>query len=346
MANESTLFMRRCFDLAQCGAGRVSPNPMVGAVLVFEGKIIGEGWHQQWGEAHAEVNCFHSVKPDNQHLVAQSTLFCSLEPCSHFGKTPPCTDLILEKKIPRVVVSNVDPNPLVAGRGLEKLRAAGVQVESGVLQAEGQRLNRAFFTWMREKRPHIVLKWARSADGFVGRVGERTAISGSAIRRLVHRWRAECDAILVGTTTALVDNPRLDARFYGSKNPLRVAIDLEGKIPATHHFFDGSAETWIFGVSRPDVEAAHAQFFPAKPNHLIPNILSQLHGANRSVLLVEGGAHLLRQFLELGLWDEIRVIENERRLGGGVLAPGVPKTAVLQEHFQVAEDSVRVFSKK
>jgi diaminohydroxyphosphoribosylaminopyrimidine deaminase / 5-amino-6-(5-phosphoribosylamino)uracil reductase len=346
MTNNDQHFMRRCFDLAERGGGQVSPNPMVGAVLVFEDKIIGEGWHQKWGEAHAEVNCFRSVSPENQHLVARSTLFCSLEPCSHFGKTPPCADLILEKRIPRVVVSNVDPNPLVAGRGLEKLRAAGVLVESGVLEAEGQWLNRAFFTWMREKRPHIVLKWAQSADGFIGRVGERTAISGPAIRRLVHRWRAECDAILVGTTTALVDDPRLDARFFGSKNPLRVAIDLEGKIPPTHHFFDGSAETWVFGKPRAELEAACARFFPAESNLLIPNVLSQLRDANRAILLVEGGAHLLHQFLEIGLWDEIRVIENARRLGGGIPAPGTPTTAILHESFRVADDVVRVFSKK
>lgn len=338
-------FILRCFDLARLGAGSVSPNPMVGAVLVFEGKIIGEGWHKKYGEAHAEVNCLSSVSPENQKFIPRSTLYCSLEPCFHFGKTPPCVDLILEKKIPRVVVANIDPNPLVAGKSLEKLRAAGVKVEAGILEEEGRWLNRAFFTWATERRPYVILKWAQTSDGFMGRVGERTAISGAVTQRLVHRWRSETDAILVGTATALTDNPRLDARFYFGKNPLRVVFDREGKIQPDFHLLDDSTETWVFGTPREGV-FSKTKFFPTEGKVLIPNLLKQLFEAGRASLFVEGGADVLSQFLEGNHWDEIRVIENSRRLGGGVLAPKVPNEAVLKEKFSIADDTLCVFSRR
>ena len=343
--NNEQQFMRRCFDLARLGAGSVSPNPMVGAVLVHEGRIIGEGWHQKYGEAHAEVNCVASISIENQRLLPYSTLFCSLEPCFHFGKTPPCVDLILEKKIPRVVVANTDPNPLVAGKSLDKLRAAGVEVVSGILEEEGHWLNRAFFTWITERRPYIILKWAQSADGFLGKPGERTAISGPAALRLVHRWRSETDAILVGSATAIADNPRLDTRFYFGKNPLRVVFDRHGKIPADAHLLDDSAETWVFGSERSAGKTfKQTKFFPTEGKVLISNLLEQLTQTNRATLLVEGGANVLNQFLENGDWDEIRVIENARRLGGGLPAPLVPTDAILKEQFQIADDVVRVFT--
>jgi diaminohydroxyphosphoribosylaminopyrimidine deaminase / 5-amino-6-(5-phosphoribosylamino)uracil reductase len=348
-----TNFLRRCFDLARLGAGRVSPNPMVGAVLAHEGRIIGEGWHQRWGEAHAEVNCLRSVSPDHQSLIAQSTLYCSLEPCFHFGKTPPCVDLILEKKIPRVVVSNTDPNPKVAGQSIAKLRAAGVEVITGVLESEGRWLNRAFFTWIMERRPYVVLKWAQSSDGYLARRGERTAVSGPAALRLVHRWRGECDAVLVGTTTALTDNPRLDTRFFPGKNPLRVALDLRGKIPASHHLLDGSAETWVYGPhpgsplpgdldeSRKRASGTPAVYKPVEGKVQITNLLQDLAADNRAILLVEGGADVLRQFLDSGLWDEIRVLENAAlRLGDGVAAPAVPGGAFLAKKWAVGEEDV------
>ena len=336
--------MRRCFHLARLGVGNVSPNPMVGAVLVHEGCIIGEGWHKKYGEAHAEVNCIASVSIENQRLLPYSTLFCSLEPCFHFGKTPPCVDLVLEKKIARVVVANTDPNPRVAGKSLEKLRAAGVEVVSGILEEEGRWLNRAFFTWITERRPYVVLKWAQSADGFLGKPGERTAISGPAALRLVHRWRSETDAILVGSATAVVDNPRLDTRFYFGKNPLRVVFDRHGKIPADSHLLDDSAETWVFGPERSAGKTfVQTNFFPIESKVLIPNLLEQLTQTNRATLLMEGGANVLNQFLENGLWDEIRVIKNARRLGGGIYAPLVPAGAVLKEQFRIGEDEIKIF---
>ncbi|MEO6758087.1 MAG: bifunctional diaminohydroxyphosphoribosylaminopyrimidine deaminase/5-amino-6-(5-phosphoribosylamino)uracil reductase RibD [Saprospiraceae bacterium] len=336
-------FLRRCFDLARLGAGSVSPNPLVGAVLVHAGRIIGEGWHQRYGEAHAEVNCLLSVSADNQALIPHSTLYCSLEPCSHFGKTPPCVDLILAHKIPRVVVSNTDPNPLVAGQGLRKLADAGVEVIAGILEAEGAWLNRAFFTWITRERPYIILKWAQSRDGYLGKAGERTAISGPVAQRLVHRWRSEVDAILVGTTTAIVDNPRLDNRLYYGKSPLRLVFDRHGQLPPAANLLDDSVPTWIFGPQRLG-DWQQTQFFPSPEAVSIPALLGQLRAANRAILLVEGGAQVLQQWLDLGYWDEVRILENERVLGEGLRAPGIPSQVVLQATYRIGTDSVRVFA--
>lgn len=338
------LFMQRCFDLAQLGAGRVSPNPMVGAVLVHEGRIIGEGRHEKYGEAHAEVNCIRSVSTENQHLIPYSTLYCSLEPCFHFGKTPPCVDLILRQKIRRVVVSNTDPNPLVAGKSIDKMRVAGVDVSVGVLRQKGQWLNRAFFCGMREGRPYIILKWAQTADGFLGKRGERTPVSGYAAQRLVHRWRSEADAILVGSNTAITDNPRLDTRYYFGKNPLRLTFDLHGKIPAGHHLLDDSAETWIFGPERPG-NFRQTHFIAAESRVPVPRILEKLAAANRAVLFVEGGADVLNQFLNGNWWDEIRLIENAGRLGAGIGAPGLPAVVELVSECTIGNDKVRIFSR-
>ncbi len=339
-------FLRRCFQLARLGAGSVSPNPMVGAVLVHEGRIIGEGWHQCYGEVHAEVNCINSVSPESQALIPHSTLYCSLEPCSHYGKTPPCVDLILAQKIPRVVVSTTDPNPLVAGQGLQKLRAAGVEVTAGILETEGRWLNRAFFTWITERRPYIILKWAQSRDGYLGRVGERTAISGPATQRLVHRWRSEVDAILVGSTTAICrQSSRLDNRLFFGKSPLRLTFDIGGRLPGTAHLLDDSVPTWIFGPPRRG-RWERTQFFRTTEKILISDLLAQLHTDNRAILFVEGGSQTLQQWIAEGWWDEIRVIENERSLGEGVAAPRVPVGAVLREVYRVGGDVVEIWAKE
>lgn len=338
-------FLRRCFELARLGAGSVSPNPMVGAVLVHAGRIIGEGWHRGYGEAHAEVNCIRSVALENQNLIPHSTLYCSLEPCFHVGKTPPCVDLVLDQKIPRVVVSNTDPNPRVAGQSLHKLRAAGVDVLTGVLEAEGRWLNRAFFTWIGQQRPYIILKWAQSRDGYLGRTGERTAISGPAVQRLVHRWRSEVDAILVGATTARVDNPRLDNRLFFGKSPLRLAFDTGGQLSSTAQLLDDTVPTWIFGPPRRG-RWERTQFFPTREKILIPSLLEQLKTANHAILLVEGGSQVLHQWLAEGWWDEIRVVENERCLGGGVAAPRGPVGAQLYEEYKVGGDRVAVWKAK
>lgn len=337
------LYMRRCFDLARLGAGQVSPNPMVGAVLVHEGRIIGEGWHRRWGEAHAEVNCLQSVRSEDRALLPFSTLYCNLEPCSHYGKTPPCAELIVREGIRRVVVANTDPNPVVAGRGLALLRDAGILVTENVLSAEGAWLNRAFFTNMLKKRPFVVLKWAQSRDGYLGKTGERTAISGLLAARLTHRRRAECDAVLVGATTALIDNPRLDTRLFSGKNPLRVTFDLRRKLPLSHHLLDDTIETWIYGPA-PEKTFERTRFIPAALAAPLQTLLHDLFQANRGILLVEGGANMLQQFITAGLWDEILLIENRRPLHGGVAAPAVPPHAKMIAEFPLAEDRVRIFA--
>ena len=356
-------YLHRCFQLARLGAGSVSPNPMVGAVLVHKDRIIGEGWHQQYGGAHAEVNALRSVAGADRHLIPHSTLYCSLEPCFHQGKTPPCVDLILENKIHRVVVSNTDPNPLVAGQGLEKLRAAGVAVESGILEAEGRDLNRAFFTWINKKRPYIILKWAQSADGFLARRGKQTPISGPLAQRLVHRWRSEADAILVGATTARIDNPRLDNRLYFGKSPLRIALDFSGKLTSDAHLLDDALPTWILGDTRPGIwkktqflplpESPSSPLLASSPTSSlssrdnsnrdwIPFLLEKLRADNHAILLVEGGASVLQQFLDGGYWDELRVLENPQQLGGGVPAPKLGPGCQLKNKQQIGLDTLLV----
>lgn len=337
------LFMRRCFDLARIGAGQVSPNPMVGAVLVHEGKIIGEGWHQRYGEAHAEVNCLRSVRAENQHLIPYSTLYCSLEPCFHFGKTPPCVELILQHRIPHIVIANTDPNPKVAGQSIDKMRESGVTVETDVLSEEGAWLNRIFFHWIRQKSPYIVLKWAESADGYMAAAGERTPISGPITQRLVHQWRSKIDAILVGTSTVLIDNPRLDSRLSTGKNPLRIAYDSSAKIPADYNILDDTTETWILGPERSG-GFQQTKFIESGDKMLINNLLQYLYRDNRGSLLVEGGAVVLTQFLEQNHWDEIRLIQSKKQLGAGVASPRLPPGAVLRDMYHIGPDTIRIYS--
>lgn len=333
-------YLRRCFELARRGAGHVSPNPLVGAVVVHEDRIIGEGWHQRYGEAHAEINALNSVKPEDRHLIPQSTLYCNLEPCFHHGKTPPCVERVLQEKLSRVVISNVDPNPLVAGQSVALMRAAGIEVITGVLEPEGAELNRIFFNQMTQKRPYVVLKWAQSADGFIGRVGERTAISGPVAQRLVHRWRSELDAILVGAQTARVDNPQLNARLVHGRPPLRIALDQKGNIPQTHHVFDNSQPTWILGPERQG-HWAQTQFMPVPASWQA--FLNTLYDHRIASLLVEGGASVLRQFIAAGLWNEIRVLENPRLvLGHGVPAPTIDAGAIKASTID-AEDLISVY---
>lgn len=337
------LFMQRCLDLAQLGAGQVSPNPMVGAVLVYQGRIIGEAWHERWGEAHAEVRCLQSVSPFQRALIPGATLYCNLEPCSHYGKTPPCADLIVSEGIKRVVVANTDPNPLVAGRGFEILRRAGIEVVEGVLKEKGAWLNRAFFTWMTRKRPYVVLKWAQSSDGFLGKKAEKTAISDAFAARWVHRLRAESDAILIGANTAQVDDPQLDTRHYFGKNPLRVVLDTRGRLPDSHHLLDDRIETLVFGPT-PAKKFVNTRFTGSAGHVSIKDILQMLYEEQRAILLVEGGSDVLRQFIKQGFWDVIHRIEHPMHLRDGVAAPALPSNAKLLDEFQIAQDRVCTFA--
>ena len=257
--------MRRCLELALLGAGHVAPNPMVGSVLVYsdrdtgEERIIGEGYHERYGEKHAEANCIASVKEGDRALIARSTIYVSLEPCAHYGKQPPCADLIFYWQVPRVVAGCRDPFPEVNGKGIEKLRAAGVEVVVGVLEAECMELNRRFFTFHAKHRPYIVLKWAQSADGKIGGDG-RTLISNDYSNRLVHKWRAEEAAILVGTRTAMLDDPALTVRLWSGRNPIRLVLDKELRLPSSLQLFDGKVRTIVFNMVK-HVEGGMIEYY-------------------------------------------------------------------------------------
>lgn len=318
--------MARCLELALSGGGSVAPNPLVGAVLVHNDVIIGEGYHQRFGEAHAEVNCIRNVPAAFRHLVPESTLYVSLEPCAHQGKTPPCTDLILREKIFRVVIGCRDPFPDVNGKGIEQLRNAGVQVSCGILEHECKQLNRRFFTGFDLGRPYVVLKWAQSADGFIAAAnGAPVAISNAVTNRLVHRWRSEEASILVGTQTALSDNPALTNRLWTGAQPLRLVIDRNLSIPAGFRLLDDSTPTVVFNALKENTgnTTRYVQLdFDGDRVLLLHQMLAWLHAEQVRSVLVEGGARLHASFLEAHLWDEARVITaTNRLLTEGIRAP-------------------------
>ncbi|MBR2201557.1 MAG: bifunctional diaminohydroxyphosphoribosylaminopyrimidine deaminase/5-amino-6-(5-phosphoribosylamino)uracil reductase RibD [Bacteroidales bacterium] len=295
--------MSRCISLARLGAGNVSTNPMVGAVVVHKGKIIGEGYHRKCGGPHAEVNAINSVK--DPALLPESEIYVSLEPCAHFGKTPPCADLIIEKKIKKVYVGCLDPFSKVDGKGIQKLRAAGVEVVVGVLEKECQDLNRRFFTSVNLKRPYVILKWAQSIDGYIDKDYKPVRISNHQTEILNHKWRSEEDAILVGYNTALRDNPSLTNRLWAGKNPLRVVLDRDGSLPKNLKIFDDSARTVVLDF--------HGDDMPQ-------NVLTALNEMKVQSLIIEGGASTHRRFIKAGLWDEARIFVADVMLGGGTKA--------------------------
>ena len=318
------LYMHRCLQLAACGRGRVSPNPMVGAVIVCDGRIIGEGYHRQFGGPHAEVNAVNSVRESG--LLARSTLYVSLEPCSHYGKTPPCCRLIIEKKIPRVVVGCLDPFPSVSGRGVSMLREAGVEVVTGVLESECRALNAVFMTAHERQRPYVMLKWAQSRDGFIyrRRVSGESAYRFSDSQTLLfsHRLRAEYDAILVGSRTVWLDDPSLTLRLWpGRRSPLRVVIGENVSFPASAGIFSDGVPTEIF-TSQPAEDDKSVRYTVADFSRpVIPQVLNALYREGIIGLLVEGGTATLQSFIDAGLWDEARIETAPVELGDGVAAP-------------------------
>ncbi|WP_297903159.1 bifunctional diaminohydroxyphosphoribosylaminopyrimidine deaminase/5-amino-6-(5-phosphoribosylamino)uracil reductase RibD [uncultured Parabacteroides sp.] len=324
-------YMARCIELAKGGKGNTSPNPMVGAVIVHKGRIIGEGFHRKCGEAHAEVNAVASVKDES--LLKDSTIYVSLEPCSHYGKTPPCAELIIRKGIPRVVVGCLDPFPEVSGRGVRMLREAGIEVVTGVMEKEARALNKAFMTLQTKGRPYIILKWAQSEDGFMDRlrsdVSEPVAVlSSPATSRLVHKLRSEVAAIMVGTRTALLDNPSLNVRHWSGNSPVRVVLDRRLVIPDSYRLLDNSLRTLVFTErereNRENVEYIRIDF----DRPVIKQVLGHLSALKLDSLLVEGGACLINSFVEADLWDEARVETAPVRLYQGVHAPVLRKGAV------------------
>ena len=336
--------MLRCLELAQLGAGAVAPNPMVGAMLVHNDNIIGEGYHQQFGQAHAEVNCINSVSDENKHLIAASTLYVSLEPCSHFGKTPPCTDLIIEKKIPTVVIGCKDSYGEVDGKGIAKLKAAGINVITGILEKESLDLNKRFFTFHRHQRPYIILKWAQSRDKKIaGSSGERVFISNDHTNRLVHKWRSEEAAIMVGTNTALLDDPALTTRLWPGRDPIRLVIDMDMKLPASLKLFDGRARTIVFNSQRNEEGEMVSYYKVDKGERMLQQILNALYKLKVQSLIVEGGAKLLQSFIDEGLWDEARVISNmELTIGNGITAPILPVNKP-QSTIQAGTDIIETY---
>lgn len=324
--DQDTAYMLRCVELARQGSSAVAPNPMVGAVLVHGQRIIGEGWHEVYGGPHAEVNCIRSVQPQDHHLIPSATMYVSLEPCAHFGRTPPCADLIIAQKIPKVVVGSLDPFPDVNGKGIAKLRAAGVSVETGVATEACEALNRRFFTFHRQHRPYIVLKWAESANRKIAANGDdRLLITNTLSNRLVHQWRSEESAILVGTKTALLDDPALTNRLWTGRNPIRLVIDMRLTLPEHLHVFDGQSPTIIFNTLRHDVEGQLKFYQVTEDVDLVDQILNALYVLNIQSVLVEGGAKTLQSFLDKDCWDEIRVLTNTSlHVDQGLPAPAVP----------------------
>ncbi|HUS01539.1 MAG TPA: bifunctional diaminohydroxyphosphoribosylaminopyrimidine deaminase/5-amino-6-(5-phosphoribosylamino)uracil reductase RibD [Chitinophagaceae bacterium] len=338
--NKDELYMSRCLELAKLAAGNVAPNPMVGAVLVYEEKIIGEGYHQRFGEAHAEVNCINSVTEEDKNLIEKSTLYVSLEPCSHFGKTPPCTDLIIKNKIPKVVIGCKDIYKEVDGKGINKLQEAGIEVITGILEEECAALNKRFFTFHQKQRPYIILKWAESANAKIG-ADERVFITNEYTNCLVHKWRSEEQAILVGKHTALKDDPSLTTRLWPGEDPVRCVMDNNLTLPLWLKIFDRSTPTIVFNFLKDDEEKNIKRVKLHDGN--ISTLLTSMYDLQIQSVIVEGGAILLRSFIDAGSWDEARILRNEAlTIENGIDAPEL-KNATLQQQEKYFTDTVSYF---
>ena len=327
-------YIKRCIELAKNGLGTTYPNPLVGSVIVYNNQIIGEGWHQKAGNPHAEVNAIQSVK--DKSLLSKATIYVSLEPCSHFGKTPPCSDLIIANKIPNVVIGTIDPFAKVAGTGIKKLIEAGTNVTVGILEDECYELNKRFFTFHTKKRPYIILKWAESNDGFIAPINRKEQkpvwITSELSRQLVHKWRSEEQAILVGTNTVLEDNPTLTTRNWSGNNPIRIVLDQNNKISKESHIFDNQAKT--ISISKNEM--------PFDEN-LASNIASFLFEQNIQSVLIEGGTKTLQTFIDSNLWDEARVFKGAISFNKGIKAPEF--NFASSNKTQLTEDELVTFRK-
>ncbi len=322
-------YMLRALQLAELGRGSVSPNPMVGCVIVHNGLIIGEGYHKKYGGPHAEVNALNSV--DDQSLLSESTAYVSLEPCAHFGKTPPCANLLKSKKIKRVVIGTMDSNPEVGGKGVKILEDAGIEVIKDVFEGKARDLNRRFFTQIEKKRPYIILKWAQTLDGFVARDDYSSKwISNSSSRMLVHKWRSEEDAIMVGKNTAVFDNPRLNVRDWKGKDPVRIVIDPKLELSDDIHLFDGSIPTLRYNTQESKI-GENLEWVKLQENFEVSDLLEDLYIRKIQSVLVEGGAYLLKKFISSELWDEARVFTGTSRFSSGISAPVMPKPGIEQQ---------------
>jgi diaminohydroxyphosphoribosylaminopyrimidine deaminase/5-amino-6-(5-phosphoribosylamino)uracil reductase len=326
-------YLLRCLQLAKLGEGNVAPNPMVGSVLVYDNRIIGEGYHQQYGQAHAEVNCINSVAKKDICLIPRSTIYVSLEPCAHFGKTPPCSDLIIKHGIKKVVIGCTDSFKQVDGRGIEKLRLSGAEVTVCVLENDCRALNKKFFTFHEKKRPFVILKWAETANRKIGtNVNDRLFISNIFSNRLVHQLRQQNAAILVGTNTALLDNPLLTNRLWHGKNPIRLVIDKDLKLPKHLQLFNQIERTIVFNYIKQEERENLTYYKLNKKTDLVDEILTACYQLNIQSLLIEGGSKTLQSFIDKYLWDEAVVITNTSLIvNNGVVAP------ILSHHIKVMQ---------
>jgi diaminohydroxyphosphoribosylaminopyrimidine deaminase/5-amino-6-(5-phosphoribosylamino)uracil reductase len=329
-------YMQRCLQLAEYASSFVAPNPMVGAVLVCNDMIIGEGFHQHYGEPHAEPNAINSVS--DKSLLSEASLYVNLEPCSYYGKTPPCADLIVRSKIPRVIIGTLDPNPKVAGKGVEILRNAGIEVIVGVMEDECRELNKRFFIFQEQKRPYILLKWAQTFDGFIDKKRKNSnelplIISNSITKQLTHKMRAENQAILVGTKTVILDNPSLTVRNWSGKSPIRITIDRHGIIPANYNLLDSKVATIIF-TEKQKSNQQHLEFVNIGfQNDTLKSIVSEIYARNINSVMVEGGAKLINCFIDAGLWDEANVEISPKEIHNGVAAPIITTQAFSEKTF-------------
>jgi len=323
--------MQRAIDLAQAGLGYVSPNPMVGCVVVHNDRIIGEGFHAEFGGPHAEVMAVNSI--DSPELLKESSVYVTLEPCSHHGKTPPCSDLLISMGVRHVVIGMMDPNPLVAGNGITRLRNADIRVDVGICVNECRNLNRRFIVNQEKKRSYVVLKWAQTSDGFIARLdGTSKWISSMESRRLVHKWRSEEDAILIGARTATIDNPTLNVRDWHGKDPVRIVLDRHGVLTGELNVFSDGGKT-ICLTANVERQNENASWVALGENYSMDDVLQYLLGVGIGSVLVEGGSRVLQAFIDAGLWDEARIFTSRKRFGDGIRAPFMP-TSHFQEYFE------------
>jgi diaminohydroxyphosphoribosylaminopyrimidine deaminase/5-amino-6-(5-phosphoribosylamino)uracil reductase len=339
------LYMQRCIDLARLGSGHVAPNPMVGAVIVHENRIIGEGYHQNFGEPHAEVHAIASV--EDKSLLKDSTLYVSLEPCSHFGKTPPCSNLIIQNEIKRVVIGTKDTHLKVNGGGIEQLKKAGIDVTVGVLDQACRELNKRFFTFHERQRPYVILKWAQSADGFLDKLRNPEEkgihwLSSPETKILVHKWRSEEQSIMVGRKTVQNDNPSLTVREYSGKNPIRIIIDAQLQVPENLNIFSSDAQTLVFNRIKND-RKDNIEWIKLNETN-VETILHELYKRNISSVFVEGGSRTLHYFIFGNVWDEARVIVGNSKLYEGTRAPFISKSPIKAIPFST--DMIYFYSRK
>ena len=336
-------FIEKCITLARKGILNVSPNPMVGCVIVYNDKIIGEGYHQEYGKSHAEVNAIETVK--DKSLLNKSTLYVNLEPCCHHGKTPPCTDLIIKHNFSKVVIGCIDPFSEVSGKGIKKLKDNSIEVVHGVLEEKCKDLNRRFFYFHKYKRPYIILKWAKSKDNYIAPINQEKPfwMTSKESKTLVHNWRAEEDAILVGRKTVTADNPSLTVRMCEGKNPIRLVIDKSLSLNNNYNIFDDNAETLVFNNIKSDI-VSNTIYIKTDFNNLIEEILNELYKRNILSLIVEGGAITINRFIENNLYDEIRLFTTEKVLENGILSPQIPNIKMTKTTI-INKDKLEVYKR-